>query len=241
MNARDRSIFVSALTYELGRQLGIERAAREFQKQCEAPTRDSLPVARMVARLRSVANVSLFHAASTTLPKARSRAAHEALRSGADFWLMCDDDVECDSATLQRLLALAGEPDELGAAVLPCFMRGAGGETNTLNVQFAAASLLTVGPGGPSRRAERAGTGCMVISRGALQRVTERFRTDLAWQDDDGLEKVALFQLVLDGRKWLGEDFSFCYRLHEAGIALRALLSGSSSHAGQVLQLDSLR
>jgi hypothetical protein len=238
-----KKIFASTLTYQLGREVGIERAARAFQHQLDNPNRNSLPVVRVFARLSHLGEVQVYHGSSTTLPKARSRAAHEALKSEADFWLMCDDDVECDSSTLVRLLDLAGQEH---AAVLPCLMRGAGSERETVNVQFDADAVLQVHSTGAAFKAcRRGGTGMMVLSRAALALVTQRTREELGvWKDDDGQIKVPLFQLMLsevNGDAWFGEDFSFCERLWGAGVELRALLKGTSMHAGEVLNLEAIR
>lgn len=236
------TVFFSTLTYELGRQLGIARAQREFLAQCQNPTRASLPVARMAGRLRQLADVELFHGASTTLPKARSRAAHAALRSKADFWLMCDDDVECDSGTLQRMFAAAGDPDSFSAVVLPCLMRGDATESSTVNVTFAdpPPPLESVG-GATVRKCIRAGTGCLLLTRAALEEVS--CLPLPLWIDDDGEQKCPVFDPIFnEAGQWLGEDLSFCQRLTGvAGVELRALLSGASSHAGNVLSLDSIR
>jgi hypothetical protein len=242
----DKTVFGSTLTYQLGRELGIERAAREFQNQLRNTDRNSVPCARVFARLSKLTNLQVYHGASTTLPKARSRAAHAALQSHASYWLMCDDDVEADTGTLLRMFELAGEPTELRAVVLPCLMRGAGTEQETVNVQFEPGSLLQFQGSVPWRAADRAGTGCMLLTAGALHAVTEYFRSELEFVDDDRDRKVALFQLLISDERepfgqWLGEDFSFCDRLHGAGVELRALLSGASMHAGSPLALDNVR
>jgi hypothetical protein len=237
-------IFCSTLTYQLGRELGVERAAREFQRQLQRPDRQSLPVARVFARIAQLGHqLDVYHGASTTLPKARSRAAHAAAESGADLWIMCDDDVECDTGTLVRLIDLAGASH---ASVLPCLLRGTDTEQETVNVVFEPGALIQTVAGVPFKRALRAGTGLMVLTRAALLQVlefTERCELD-RWRDDDGKRKVPVFQLMLsqsDDDAWFGEDFSFCTRLYACGVELRAVLAGASMHAGSALALDGVR
>lgn len=251
---RKKRVFASTLTYELGRQLGIQEAAAEFRAQLMDPSRESLPVVRLFARLARLAEVEVYHGASTTLPKARSRAAHAALQSGCEYWLMCDDDVECDAETLASMLQAAGESYSARAVVLPCLMRGAGDEKATVNVQFDGLLPLVSG-GSTLRTARRAGTGCMLLTREALVRLYSHYSYDpaldssmtmagerLAFRDDDGEAKLALFQLLVTSQgEWFGEDFSFCERLRSAGVPLVALLSGHSSHAGAVLDLSTIR
>lgn len=257
IGADRKRVFASTLTYQLGRELGIERAAREFSAQLEAPSRHSLPVVRLFARLSKMAEVQVYHGASTTLPKARSRAAYEALQSGLDYWLMADDDVECDTDTLDRLLAAVGAPGTPRAVVLPCLMRGAGVEQVTVNVQFEEQIAHTVGRS-MLRIAKRAGTGCMVLTREALVQLYGHYAAEavnadldgiddvpferLQFIDDDATAKLALFQLMITPEgQWLGEDFSFCERLRRAGVPLVALCSGVSMHAGHALDVSSIR
>lgn len=234
------TVLVSALTYELGKQLGIERASRQFIAQCEHPNRNSLPVARMIARLRQLSEVIVYHGFSTSLPKARSRAAHEALSSAADFWLMCDDDVECDTDTLGRMFVIAGTAVP-AAVVLPCVLRGTAADRSEVNVQLTKGSIpISIG-GFAAQTIDRGGTGMMLLNRAALERVSDHYRSELAWRDDDGVSKIALFQPILSGGEWLGEDFSFCDRLLAAGVGLWAVLDGVSLHAGEGLRLASIR
>ena len=73
------NVFLSVLTYELGRQVGISEAPHEFRRQVDDPTSpDNLPAARVAARLAELGTVMLYHGAGTNLSKARSRAAHAA-------------------------------------------------------------------------------------------------------------------------------------------------------------------
>lgn len=241
-----RLVFVSVATYELGKQLGVEGAAKEFVRQCEAPTRNDLPAARMVARLRTLADVGLYHSFGANLCKMRSRQAFAALKSDAQFWVMLDDDLECDQSTLLRLLATAGDPDKPRAAALPYLMRGTAEEKTKVTVEWES-SLLIAGAGGTCRPAKSIGAGCMIVTRQALLQVLEHARGSLLpWRDDDGAIKVPLFEHIFEPNEdgtysWLGEDLSFCRRMRAAGVELLGLTSGWSVHDGQKLELDSLR
>lgn len=236
-------VFASCATYALGKALGIEGAAREFQRQCLSPDRSSLPSARMVARLRLLADVQLFHVASTSLPKLRSRAAHAALSSGAELWIQLDDDVETDTGTLERLLDVAGHGSLLRAVSVPCRVRGTRDESLRLDSVFDGALTAVCGSALSNVRPLRwGGMGCFVTTRAALQQVSERYCPELVWTDDDQQNKVALFEMLRtpDGR-WLGEDYSYCERLRAAGVELLALLNGVSNHEGNALVLDQIR
>lgn len=245
------NIFCSTLTSALGKQLGIRAAAREFASQVADPAAhdpaELLPVARVVLRLREYGDVMLYHGASTSLPKARSRAAHAALESKADLWVMVDDDVETDIDTLGRLVTLARDDR---VSVLPCAIRGAGAEESRLNVVWASPLISctdrSVSVTGSieakveGRDVRRGGCGLVIVARKALERVTDLYR-DFYYDDDDGVRKVALFAMTLwemEGRQlWLNEDYSFCERLHDACVSIVAPIKGTSWHDGALVDL----
>jgi hypothetical protein len=239
-------IVVSLLTYELGKSLGIDGAAREVSSQLagECLDGDELPAVRTIQRLRGLDELMLYHGASTTLPKARSRAAHAALAAaGADLWLMIDDDVETDLDTLSRLIAIARAGK---VAVLPCAVRSTALD-HRINVLWHG-TLVGVANGVSSREVSRGGCGLMIVPRSALERVIDQYRDELAYQDDDGAERVAIFSQLFvrvlrgnsppgDVRLWLGEDFSFCERLRASGVEIAAPIEGQSIHDGVMLDL----
>jgi hypothetical protein len=231
-------LFVSCLTYELTRRVGVERSGEAFVQMVRAPDGNALPAARTVARLIQLGQVELFHGVSSCLPKARSRAAAAALASGAAYWLMCDDDVEAPTATLVDLINVAGPPGEPRISVLPCLVRGSAQRSNC---EFRGASRLNAGAAAWVRPVSLAGCGMMVVTRAALERLFGAYREELAFTDDDGQQRVALFNMLLEPPRWYGEDFSFCVRADRAGIPIDALVQGVSTHDGQSLELESLR
>lgn len=234
-------IIVSVLTYALGKALGIELAAKELARQLSEPPKEGaidwdLPVVRTIRGLQSIDDLMLYHGAATTLPKARSRAAHAALESTADLWAMCDDDVETDHETLQRMVAIARSGR---VAVLPCGVRSHRGD-HRINVHWQG-PLVTVHGGVQTRAVRRGGCGLMIVPRVALETVRDENRERLSYYDDDGVQRVALFQMMLFGggpnQLWLGEDYSFCERLRAAGVEIAAPIEGMSNHDGAVLDL----
>jgi hypothetical protein len=203
-----------------------------------APDASVLPAARTIARLISLGvQVELFHGVSSSLPKARSRAAAAARKSGAAYWLMCDDDVEAPSETLVDLIKAAGPPDEPRIAVLPCLVRGSSQRSNCEFRGAARANAVGVWV----RPVSLAGCGLMVVTRAALERLFSVYREELGYTDDDGQPRVALFNMLLEPPRWFGEDYSFCVRADRAGIPIDALVHGTSTHDGQDLDLDSLK
>jgi hypothetical protein len=233
-------IVVSVLTYGLGKILGVELAAKEFARQlAPGPVQAEefpLAVVSTIRRLQTLDDLMLYHGASTTLPKARSRAAHAALESTADVWAMCDDDVETDVETLQRLIAIARSGR---VAVLPCAVRSTRSDAR-INLQWLGA-LVDVHGGVATRSVRRGGCGLMLVPHVALERVTDEYREELSYLDDDGVRRVALFHQTFFGgspnQLWLGEDYSFCERLRAAGVEICAPVEGSSIHDGVALDL----
>jgi hypothetical protein len=231
-------LFVSCLTYELTRRVGVERSGEAFVQMARAPDASSLPAARTVARLAQLGELELFHGVSSCLPKARSRAAAAAFASGAAYWLMVDDDVEAPTATLVDLINAAGPPSEPRISVLPCLARGS---TERVNCDFRGEARLNAEAAAWVRPVSLAGCGMMVVTRAALERLFSVYRAELGFMDDDGKERVALFDMLLEPPRWYGEDYSFCRRADRAGIPIDALVQGASVHDGQGLELDSLR
>ena len=232
-------LFVSCLTYELTRRVGVERSGQAFVQMARAPDESSLPAARAVARLVELGvELELFHGVSSSLPKARSRAAAAAFEANAAYWLMCDDDVEAPTATLVDLINAAGPPSEPRIAVLPCLIRGS---TQRHNCEFRGDARQNADASLWVRPVSLAGCGLMVVTRAALERLFTVYRDELGYTDDDGRRRVALFSMILEPPRWFGEDYSFCLRADRAGIPIDALVQGTSIHDGQTLQLASLR
>ena len=234
-------IVVSLLTYELGKALGIDGAAHEVSMQLSGDCMpgDELAAVRTIQRLRGIDELMVYHGASTTLPKARSRAAHAALAAaGADLWVMVDDDVETDLGTLSRMIAIARTGR---VAVLPCAVRSTSGD-HRINVVWGGA-LVHVEQGVSWRSVVRGGCGLMIVPRPALERVLAEHRSELTYRDDDGNDRVAIFsQMFVSGgegqaRLWLGEDYSFCERLRASDIEIGAPVQGKSNHDGNMLDL----
>jgi hypothetical protein len=231
-------LFVSCLTYELTRRVGVERSGQAFVQMVRTPDASALPAARTVARLIALGvQVELFHGVSSALPKARSRAAAAALKSGAAYWVMCDDDVEAPTETLVDLVSVAGPPDEARISVLPCLIRGSSQRTNC---EFRGEARLNERAGAWVRPVSLGGCGLMVVTRAALERLFATYAEELGFMDDDGQTRVALFNLLLEPPRWYGEDFSFCVRADRAGIPIDALVQGTSTHDGQQLDLGTL-
>lgn len=238
--AEGRRIFFSTQTYELAKRLGAEAAGREFDRMVQSPQRSDPPVARMVYRTRQLGTIALYHGAGTQLAKLRSRAAHAAFASGAETWLMCDDDVECDTGTLLRMFHLAGSGDEPLIVVLPCLLRGLGIELRTVNVEYDGALIETRG-GEVYRKVIHGGTGLMIVNRAALRVMYGHLLSSLDWIDEDSVRKCALFEMEREhSGRWFGEDLSFCRRARRAGVAIIAPAQGVSVHDGHQLQLEQI-
>jgi len=233
-------IFVSTMTYALGKEVGLSEAAAEFARQLSEPGTDCLPAVRTIARLRAYDEVGIWHdAAATCIGKARSRAFHAALQAKPDVYISVDDDVEADSQTLGHLIdAVTGENNVVMA---PSIARG----SNVVNVSLAAdLEPRRLSSGGRVVRVNAASFGLVAMS-GATMRYLVGQHPELHFKDDDGVRKNALFfDLLLpeadDENSWCGEDVAFCRRAHLSGVRLEALCTGVTAHAGQMLKLETV-
>lgn len=246
----NRTIICSTMIYALGKELGLEAGLAEWQRQASNPDIESLPVARMLARVNAYASgldglpgrpfgeltpperfdVGVHvDVAATSIAKSRSRAFHVA--KTADFWFACDDDVEASQGTVASLFIEADVPGPR-IVVLPCYLR----DRPIVGVKFSAGAKVR----GNHAPIEHAATCCFVANREAL-RLLDHTCHHLRFRDDDGVTRLALFLEVLDGGQWLGEDIAFFQRAALAGVELVALMSGMSRHADAPLHLDQLR
>jgi len=237
-------IFFSTMTYSLGKQLGLEGAAAEFERMLRrAPEAahnalqlQPLPCTRVVARLRQVDGVQVWHdAGATSIAKARSPAFHAAYKSDADVWVMCDDDVDASSEALENLLDLARQGNCVAFA--PCLLRG----KRTINV-FRDPKTH------PADSIAWGGLGLAAMNREAMRTLIDKNNSTtgaLQFLDDDGETKLPLFHEDIvpvynapddfPDWQWLGEDLSFCRRAQRAGLELRMVTRGITNHAGQTL------
>ena len=240
-------LFVTVATYALGKQLGIQKAAEVFARQCNGSDEPKLPAARFIRRLVDTGHeVGLYHLASTSLPQLRSRAAWQASKSGCDAWVMVDDDVECTMETIGLLLTGMGNGSNIVA--LPCRLRGTAAEQLRVNVVFSGSMSRMLQNGYEYRPCLRAGTGLMVVPMKALQLMVAHYSEPermLLFRDElDGATKPALFECIREPMEgsgaWLGEDYSFCKRARALGIEVLAPIAGHSNHDGQALDLREL-
>lgn len=242
-------IFVSTMTYALGKELGFPEAAAEFLRQLSEPSSESLPCVRTIARLRTYDAVGIWHDASATcLGKARSRAFHAALEAKPDIYITIDDDVEADSETLGHLIEAV--TDQRNVVLAPCITRG----SNVVNVALEPKLEWRGLPsGGRVVRIVSGGFGLVAMTGETMRHLVER-NPDLHFLDDDNtkpglpqVRKPALFYDLLEPlepgsseKSWFGEDVAFCRRAHFSGVRLEALCTGVTAHAGQMLRLETV-
>lgn len=239
-------VFMSTMLYGLSRELGPADAVAELHRQVDELSsavitrEDYLPVASLLDRAAKLFEVQLLvDAGASNIAKARSRHAHEFLKSGCDVWITVDDDVDASSETLQALYdAVAGGAPSVCAA--PCLLRDQG----MANVAFEEVVVdRKLDSGAHLRSMLFAGLGLCAISREALLRHAVQTR----FVDDDGEAKIGFFDSVWVPRRvgdapsemlydWYGEDLSFFLGL-ERSVRVEALLTGMTKHAGELLDL----
>jgi GT2 family glycosyltransferase len=231
------TLFVSTMVYALGKELGFADAVAEFHRQLAAPDRESLPVVRVIARLRNFHEFALsVDAASVRIAVSRSRAFHAALESKADVWLSIDDDVEAETSTLRALIE-AVEGNDPRICFAPYWQRG----SERIAAQLAAVPLArALRSGAVTLSAVAGGFGLVAVNRAALEAIAEYCAADLRYVDADHVHRLAAFQESLVDGRWLGEDVSFFRRAAAAGVRIEALASGAVAHDGRVLRLEEI-
>lgn len=171
---------------------------------------------------------------SDGLPAARNKVAEQFLESGADWLWVVDTDMGFAPDTLTRLLAVADPTDRPVMGAL-CFTNrevqsdGMGGYRCTAVPAMYRWAEDADGRSGftpaydypPNTVVQVAGTGsaCVLIHRGALERVAER----------DGPSWYTRLMNPSTGQL-LGEDLSFCARLAQCGIPVHVDTSVKTTH-----------
>ena len=234
---------VTVSAYALGKQLGIDAAMRELERQMHHPDVASLPAARCVYRLRQMTGVLVrADTGGTVLGQVRSRHADEAWKSGAEVWISIDDDVEATSATLRDLLEAARGPLPR-VVVAPCILRiapdalGPGRVMVNVDLPRIISGERLLSSGARVRTITRAGFGLVAVNRAALEALRAA-STHLEYVDRDGEKRLGLFHDELRDGVWLSEDLAFFARCTAAGIEVETLLTGHTSHGGETLDLS---
>src|SRR5258708_33457460 len=106
-----KQVFVSTAVYALAHSLGMQGALDEVARQCKEPNRESLPVVRTITRLANLCEAGL-HAdgGATYIGMMRSRAFHEAYKSGLPGWITLYDAIEFTHATARAMPEALDEP-----------------------------------------------------------------------------------------------------------------------------------
>lgn len=252
-------VFVSLSVYSLAKELGPDDAVAEVHRQLAAAAAggphvpdDYLPAVRVIARLRTLAGVALrIDAGATVIAKARSRAFHSALFENpeADVWISVDDDIDATKQTLEWMLEAVREQQTGGTlerapapriCLAPYLLRNAKTQVETLSADLPQVFIHRhLSAGGRVRTATSGGFGLVAVNRAAITAIAEAAPRELLWLDDDGARKLAVFRDELSDGKWYGEDLSFFRRLPRS-VDVEALCTGITSHAGEVLRLETV-
>ena len=240
-----KSAFVTTAIYALGKQLGVVDALKEWQRQVTTPTKDSLPVVRTIARLRTLCDIGLTaDVGAAIVGQMRSRCFHRAIESEFPAWISIDDDIEASTSTCSAMLD-AIDDVQPRIVLVPYLLRTTATAEPKISVslpmvrqsrQIGGANLVTLPTG------QGGGFGFVGMNRHAMHRMVLAHSGDqsLLWNDeDDGGEKLALFHDLLEGGMWWGEDTSFFRRVPK-DISVEVLLTGHVNHAGLTLQLERL-
>lgn len=254
-------IFVSLSVYSLAKELGPDNAVAEVHRQLAAAATDQvedyLPAVKVIARLRLLDSVALrIDAGATVIAKARSRAFHSALFENveADVWISVDDDVDATKQTLEWLVEAVRER-QTGAelervpgpriCLAPYLLRNSKTQVETLSVDLPQVFMHRhLSGGGRVRTATSGGFGLVALNRAAIEAIARHWGNaapleSLHWRDDDGKNKLAIFREELSDGRWYGEDLSF-FRRVPRGVDVEALCTGITSHAGEVLRLETV-
>ncbi len=237
-----RRVFVSSSVYALAHQIGMQAAVDDVMRQLDAPGKDSLPFVRTLVKLRNLDVELALHVdgGATYIGMARSRAFHEAMKSGLP-WISLDDDIEVTTDAAAAVVdAITSDESVARVVLVPYYTRDAASPALTVTLPIvrherecngARFVTLPAGQGG--------GFGMVGINRLAMQRIHDHADPELTWFDY-GERKLALFYEKVEDGFWYGEDNSFFKFRVPSSVTVEALLTGTVVHGGVPLKLSTL-
>jgi len=236
-----RRFFVSCSVYALAHQFGMKGAIADVRRQLDAPSPMSLPFVRTIARLRMLDVEMQLHVdgGATYIGMARSRAFHEAHKSGLP-WISLDDDIEVTTDCAAAMVDVLDDEVVPRVVLVPYLTRDEEDARLTITLPIvrtervrngAKLLLMPKGTGG--------GFGMVGMNRLAIEAVQQFAPPDLTWFDM-GEKKLAIFYERLEDGLWYGEDTSFFKYRVPPEVTVEALLTGAVTHGGIPLKLDGL-
>jgi hypothetical protein len=198
---------------------------------------------------------------NSILPLARNKIVSQFMASGYDFLVMVDGDIEVDAKDI--IAAVLSGKQFVG---IPCSKRAmdfgrlqqftiAAGESappEYLSSYFCAPNFIVDGESTSNLddvardlnlvRAEKIGTGCLVLHRSVFEKFQEKF-PGRVYLEPDGLGEAAkknapiqtfeYFRYALDEEGFfIGEDFMFCNDWKEAGGEIWLKVDAITRHYG---------
>lgn len=239
-------LFLSTMLYAASKRLGYAEATAELLRQVQTLDPDvdqhqGIPAALTLARAARLEPAALnVNAGATVIGKARSLAAAEFLASKADVWFSCDDDVSVSADAVAAAISQARAEPCL--VVVPCLLRNTTA-THARPVVNLAASAVTVRERAPSggriESIAAGGFGCFGVSRAVVELAHGAAGAGADFKHEGRMVR-ALFRDEIIDNEWVTEDAAFCRRLAALKLRRWAVRVGTSTHAGQRLDLATL-
>lgn len=217
-------LFASSHAYAARKAVGLENWQAWITAQLAALDASHLPGFRALGQAAQLETACLSVNATGSIGRSRSCMAGAFLASSADTWLTVDDDNYAPADVLARAVLAARATR--GIVALPYWLR-----QNTPRLSFNAATeprpIVVEGCELLSAPGLLTGFGLVALHRSAVERVALEQPT---FRDEGGARFPALFLEMVRDDLWIGEDFAFCHRAHDAGVALYLLPDAWCEH-----------
>lgn len=162
------------------------------------------------------------------IDKVRNAMALEALKVGADYLFMVDDDNPIPPETLVTFIE-----DDKDIVIAPILARNAGANGQHALCAFYAQEYKVDGKPlnlytpitsfrdkGPLHKIDAGGTGCMLIKRTVLEKMYSRYKEHMFEFGDVKFKKSIKVNGTTYDRRTMGEDVEFCERAIGLGFEL---------------------
>lgn len=218
------SLFASTHAYAARKAVGLENWQAWIAAQLGALDASHLPGFRCLGQAAKLEPVTLSINATGSIGRSRSCMAGVFLESGADTWLTVDDDNYAAADVLARAVLAARATR--GIVAVPYWLRQ---QTPRLsfNAQEEPRPVVVEGCELLSAAGLLTGFGLVALHRSAVERVA---RDCPVFRDESGARFPAVFLEMIRGDLWIGEDYAFSYRAHDAGVPLYLLPGAWCEH-----------
>lgn len=158
--------------------------------------------------------IQLVHLSGCSIiTRARNSLVNQFMDSDCTDFLFIDADIRFKAQDVIRIMALGGDKDVLAGP----YPRRAKDQMFFCDIWYNEHGGVDLTEEG-LLRVKRIGTGFMMVRRHVFEALKERHPEWKYWVDVENTHHYAFFDFAVTPEGYVGEDYLFCDRVHEAGF-----------------------